>query len=592
MPDGRTGGVPLSRRRALLRVVLLLLGCLAVLRLAGGERGTLTVFLVGLLPLVLLPAWPALLVGLLRRDRVVAASAAALVAAHVLVVLPALTSVPLSAAARSAPRLRVGVANLYVLNREPEATGRALRSLDLDVLVVPELAAAGVAGLRASGLLADLPHQVRVADGGAETVGLLSRLPLTDVTTRQGDARVLPRATVQVGGVALRVLAGHPLPPLWVLEPAWRSSLRELADESAAVEGPLVVLGDLNGDRDQGPSAGCSTPGCATRPTSGAGGSPAPGRPPRRCCSSTTSSSGTAGGPGWRSWTCGRSGCPGPTTARSWPTSPSRRRPPGRAGDRPVTAPGVHAVERALGLLELLARAGGRLGLSELAERSGLPLGTVHRLLATLVATGAVRQEADRRYALGPALIPIGDAATRLLGDWAQPFLVRLVEASGETANLAVLDDDHVLYLAQAPGRHRMRMFTEVGRRVAPHTTAVGKVLLAWRDEAQVRRTLSRSDLAPRTAHSITSVRGFLDELARVRRQGWAVDDEEEEEGVRCLAVPVGPGASAVAAVSVSGPAVRLQHGDPAVLRALHDVAADLADRLGASAVELSALRK
>lgn len=253
----------------------------------------------------------------------------------------------------------------------------------------------------------------------------------------------------------------------------------------------------------------------------------------------------------------------------------------------------MQSVERALGLLELLARAGGRLSLSELAERSGLALGTVHRLLATLGSAGYVRQDADRRYALGTALMPLGDAATRLLGGWAQPFLVRLVEASGETANLAVLDDDRVLYLAQAPGRHRMRMFTEVGKRVPPHTTAVGKVLMAWQEEVQVRRVLSRLGLAAHTPRSITSVRLFLAELEQVRRDGWAVDDEEEEEGVRCLAVPVGPGPQAVAALSVSGPASRLSRDDPQVLAAMREVAEDLSRWLGGTAgATLSTLRK
>lgn len=253
----------------------------------------------------------------------------------------------------------------------------------------------------------------------------------------------------------------------------------------------------------------------------------------------------------------------------------------------------VQSVERALGLLELLARGGGRLGVSELAQRSGLPLGTVHRLLATLAAAGYVRQEGDRRYALGTALLPLGDAATRLLSGGAQPFLVRLVEASGETANLAVLEDDRVLYLAQAPGRHRVRMFTEVGRRVLPHTTAVGKVLLAWQEEAQVGRVLTRLGLPARTPRSITTPQAFLAELARVRRDGWAVDDEEEEEGVRCLAVPVGAGPAAVAAVSVSGPASRLAAGDAAVLTAMRGVAADLASWLGSSpGAVLSTLRK
>ncbi len=236
--------------RVLLRVLLVLLACLAVLRASGAERGTVGVLLVGLLPLVLLPAYPALLVGVLRRDRVTTGLALALVAAHLLVVAPAVTASPLAAGARSWPRLRVVVANLYVLNREPEATGTALRALHADVLVVPELDARGLAGLRASGLLDDLPYDVVDRDAAQETVGLLSRLPLLDVDVERANGRVLPRAGVDVGGVRVRLLAAHVLPPVWVLERRWRRTLTALADEARATPGPAVVLGDLNADRD------------------------------------------------------------------------------------------------------------------------------------------------------------------------------------------------------------------------------------------------------------------------------------------------------------------------------------------------------
>ena len=237
----------------------------------------------------------------------------------------------------------------------------------------------------------------------------------------------------------------------------------------------------------------------------------------------------------------------------------------------------VQSVDRALLLLELLAQSGGRLPISDLSARSGLSLGTVHRLLASLSARGYVRQDADRRYALGTALLPLGDAATRLLSSWAMPFLHQLAEACGETSNLAVLEDDHVIYVAQAPGRHRMRMFTEVGRRVLPHSTAVGKVLLAWQDDEQVRRIVTRLGLPPRTPSTLTTMGALRAELAGVRERGWAVDDEEEELGVRCLAVPVGPGRGAVASVSVSAPATRLEVGQPDVVAALQRIAGDLA---------------
>lgn len=220
--------------------------------------------------------------------------------------------------------------------------------------------------------------------------------------------------------------------------------------------------------------------------------------------------------------------------------------------------PRVQSVERAFALLEVLAAAGGRLPLSELAERSGLPLGTAHRLLATLGAHRYVHQDGDRQYALGAALLPLGHAATRMLAGWAVPCLAELAEVTGESANLAVLEDGHVVYVAQVPGRHRMRMFTEVGRRVLPHGTAVGKVLLAWRDPDAVLDLLGRLGLPAHTANTLTTPEAFTAALAVVRRQGWGVDDEEEELGVRCVAVPVGPGGRAVAAISVSGPASRL----------------------------------
>jgi IclR family acetate operon transcriptional repressor len=237
----------------------------------------------------------------------------------------------------------------------------------------------------------------------------------------------------------------------------------------------------------------------------------------------------------------------------------------------------VQSVDRALLLLELLGQAGGRLPLTELAQRSGLPLATVHRLLASLGSRGYVRQDPDRRYALGTMLLPLGDAATRMLSGWALPFLTQLAQACGETANLGVLEDDHVVYVAQAPGRHRMRMFTEVGRRVLPHSTAIGKVLLAWQSEENVRRVVSRLGLPARTPHTLTTLPAFTAELAAVRTRGWAVDDEEEEVGVRCLAVPVGAGPGAVAAVSVSAPASRLERDHPEVLAALTRVSSELA---------------
>jgi len=230
-------------------VVLALLAVVAV-RAFGLERGSALALLVGALPLTLLPAYAVLALAAALRRRVLAAGASLLVVAHMLVIAPALGADPLPPGAEQAPQLRVVTANLYVLNPDPAAAGRALLFLEPDVLVVPELSAEGLAGLRAAGVLAALPHAVTELRGGPETVGLFSRLPLQDITTREAGGRALPRATVTVDGQDVRVLTAHPLPPISVLHDFWRASLADLRDEAADVDLPVVVAGDFNADRD------------------------------------------------------------------------------------------------------------------------------------------------------------------------------------------------------------------------------------------------------------------------------------------------------------------------------------------------------
>ena len=253
---------------------------------------------------------------------------------------------------------------------------------------------------------------------------------------------------------------------------------------------------------------------------------------------------------------------------------------------------GVQSVERAFLLLESMAEAGGLVGLSQLAAMSGLPLPTIHRLIRTLVALGYVRQEPSREYALGPQLLRLGGSASQLMGVWANPHLVRLVDAVGESANLAGLDGSDVVYLAQSPGRHAMRMFTEVGRRVSPHCTAVGKALLARLPDAKVADLLSRIELVAHTPHTITDVGHYLRALDRVRQRGYAIDEGEQELGVRCVAVAL-EGGPVSAALSISGPTTRMTdelvaHAVPHLRAAAGTLAAELQrsgdDRLRRSA--------
>ncbi len=218
---------------------------------------------------------------------------------------------------------------------------------------------------------------------------------------------------------------------------------------------------------------------------------------------------------------------------------------------------GVQSVHRSLDVLEVVAARGGVLSIGEIADAAGVPLPTTHRLLRTLVDRGYMRQLPDRRYALGFRLVPLGGSASAMAGAGTDRVLRGLVDALGETANLAMLDGDQVAYVAQAPGRHAMRMFTEVGRRVHPHCTAVGKALLAGSPEADVRALLARTGLPRHTDRTLTDADAFVGALVGVREAGYALDEGEQEVGVRCVAVALGGGPLPLA-LSISGPAPRM----------------------------------
>jgi IclR family acetate operon transcriptional repressor len=246
------------------------------------------------------------------------------------------------------------------------------------------------------------------------------------------------------------------------------------------------------------------------------------------------------------------------------------------------TSSTVQSLARAFDLLERLADAGGELPLSDLAERCRMPMPTAHRLAQTLVRLGYARQDTSRRYVLGPRLIRLGDTASHKLGAWAEPHLADLVELTGETANLAVLDGDGVLYVAQVPSPHSMRMFTEVGRRVQPHCTGVGKAILSQLPEDAVVDLLVRTGMPKVTDRTITSIAAFLREMSLTQARGYAIDDGEQELGVRCIAMALRRSPTP-AAVSVSGPESRmLPLATDLVISRMSSIAEQLSSALGA----------
>jgi IclR family transcriptional regulator, acetate operon repressor len=222
---------------------------------------------------------------------------------------------------------------------------------------------------------------------------------------------------------------------------------------------------------------------------------------------------------------------------------------------------GVQSLERALDILEVLSKAEREMGVTEIGPAVGLANGTTHRLLATLTRRGYARQVPDtRKYTLGPRSIMLASSAGERLGPLARPFLKELMEVSQESSNLAALEKDSVVYVEQVPAPRIVRMFTEPGNRVPPHSSGTGKVLLAYQPPEAIEVVIRQNGLPRFTEHTITDPERLRDELERIREQGYAVDFEEMEEGVRCLAAPVfGPDGRILAAMSVSGPASRLQ---------------------------------
>ena len=216
----------------------------------------------------------------------------------------------------------------------------------------------------------------------------------------------------------------------------------------------------------------------------------------------------------------------------------------------------VQSVERAFVLLELIAESID-LSLTELSAMIALPAPTIHRLLRTLIRLGYVRQLANRRYGLGLGLIRLGDRADTQFAPIARPYLEALARQTGESANLAVLEGNLIVYIAQAPSPHAMRMFTEPGHRAFTHSTGVGKAILASLAPEQVRKIIDKSGMPAATDETITDMDALAKELKLIKRRGYAIDDGEHEIGVYCYAVPVA-GLPIPMALSVSGPVFRM----------------------------------
>lgn len=220
--------------------------------------------------------------------------------------------------------------------------------------------------------------------------------------------------------------------------------------------------------------------------------------------------------------------------------------------------PPVRSVARALQVLELLGQRDAPATLAELARELSIPKSTLLGILRTLASAGWVEQQAEG-FGLGIRSLLVGSAfvTSDPVVTLVEPVLDQLVAELGETAHLGRLDGGDVVYLAKHESPHPLRMFSAVGRRLPAHATALGKVLLAGLAEDDVSARTGRH-LARLTPATITDPAALAAELATIRQRGWARDEQENTEGIVCLAIEVPVQAVSRDALSVSIPVSRL----------------------------------
>jgi DNA-binding IclR family transcriptional regulator len=229
----------------------------------------------------------------------------------------------------------------------------------------------------------------------------------------------------------------------------------------------------------------------------------------------------------------------------------------------------VQTIERTSLILDILGQSPQGLSIGDLSEKAGLPKGTTHRLLTSLAYFDHVRQNSmTKNYHLGFKLVELGN---RLLSQLdlrteAHPFLIQLAERTKETVHMVVLDNNEALYVDKvepsqpADGSRMVCMVSVMGSRIPTHCSAVGKVMLAFLPQERLIEIVGDKGLPRRTENTITDFKELKTHLQHIRKQGYALDDEENEKGVKCVAAPIrDQSGNVAAAVSISVPGIRIR---------------------------------
>jgi DNA-binding IclR family transcriptional regulator len=221
----------------------------------------------------------------------------------------------------------------------------------------------------------------------------------------------------------------------------------------------------------------------------------------------------------------------------------------------------LHSLDRAVSVLDVLAQSDTPLSLAEICQRMSLHKSTAHRSLMVLERSALIERTQENRFRLGLKLYELGTRAVEQIDLRArvQPFFRRLAAQVGETVHLSVLQKTSVVYLDKVEPNRRVCMSSKIGTSNPVYCTSMGKAMLAFQPEDEIEQIVARIRFVRYTHKTLSSHETLMKALERVRRRGYAIDDEEIEVGVRCIGAPIfNEHHRPIAAVSVSGPASRI----------------------------------
>lgn len=248
----------------------------------------------------------------------------------------------------------------------------------------------------------------------------------------------------------------------------------------------------------------------------------------------------------------------------------------------------VQSIARMFDVLEALVLSNEELSLMQLQEQLQLPASTIHRLLQTMIDRGYVDQnKSSRHYGPGLKILEVAESAKQNarfnLGRIARQYLQLLTDESGETSNLVIRHKEMIVYVEQVPSPQRVRMFTEVGHHAPMYCTGAGKAILSRLSNDQVETYAGSVEFNRLTPRTLGTVEELLQEIVCVRQRGFAIDNEEFETGVTCVAAPVVDSTGhCIGAISVSGPTTRLGYKRAEVLGAkVKELSAQCSTQLG-----------